>query len=352
MILEPYLQLMVEKKASDLYISADALPQLRIDGKTLPVGRQIMTAQIVSEAAFELMNERERQHFERYWEANFTYPAPQLGRFRVNVFRQRGHAAMVIRHVQPATPRIRELGLPPILQDLAIKRQGLVLVVGPTGCGKSTTLAAMVEHRNEHFSGHILTIEDPVEFFIEGKRSIVNQRELGVDTKSYQAALASALRSAPDVVMIGEVRDRQTMSAVLELAGTGHLCVASMHANSAPHALERIVNLFPAEQYKQLFLDLSLYLQAVVSQRLVLSTQGPRIPAVEVMLSTPFIAELIARGQFDKLKSAMEDSRVQGMQDMDTVLHRLYSTGIIALDEALAHADSRANLEAKIHFAI
>ena len=350
MILKPYLQLMVEKKASDLYISANAMPQLRVEGKVLAVGRKPLDAQQVERGVAEMMSERERSVFERRWELDFSYTLQEVGRFRINVFRQRGSVAMVIRYVHPAAPRIRELGLPLVLQDLSLRRHGLVLVVGPTGCGKSTTMAAMIEHRNEHMAGHILTIEDPIEFFLESKRAIVNQRELSVDTKSYSSALHSALRASPDAVMLGEIRDRQTMSAALELAGTGHLCISTLHANNAPQTLDRISNLYPSDAHKQLFMDLSLYIQAIVSQRLVTSVDQRRIPAVEVMLNTPYIADLIARGQFDKVKAAMEDSKAQGMQDMDTVLHRLYQEGRITMDEALGNADSRPNLESKIHF--
>ena len=350
MILKPYLQMMVEQRASDFYLSPGVLPQLRLEGRNRSVGKMPLTADQVAQAIDETLNAREREILEQRWQLEYSYILPEVGRFRFTVFRQRGQLALVVRFVQPALPRIRDLGLPLVLQDLVMQRQGLVLVVGSTGCGKSTTLAAMLQHRNEHISGHIITIEDPIEFFLESRKSVVNQRELGLDAQSYPAALKSALRSAPDVIMVGEIRDRETLAATLELAGTGHLVMATLHANSAPQTLDRIANFFAAEQHNQLFLDLSLYLRAVVSQRLVLGKTGHRLPAVEVMINTPYIAELVSKGQFDKIKPAMEDSKVRGMQDMDSVLYRLYRDDLIDKDEALAHADSQPNLEAKIHF--
>ncbi|HYW02640.1 MAG TPA: PilT/PilU family type 4a pilus ATPase [Gammaproteobacteria bacterium] len=351
MLLTPFLQLIVERKASDLFVSGGAVPQIRLEGRTRPVGKRQLTPEEVERVAHELMGPAERRRFEQDWEVDFACRIEGLGRFRVNVFRQRGEVALALRFVHPQAPEIRKLGLPLILQDLALAGQGLVLMAGPTGCGKSTTLAAMVNHRNQHLTGHILTIEDPIEFFHHNQRSIVNQRELGVDTRSYRNALRSALRESPDVVMIGEVRDRETMEAAVELAGTGHLTLATIHANNAPQALDRIANLFPNEAHKQLFMDLSLYLNAIISQRLVVSRDDEsRVAAVEVMLNTPYIADLISKGHFDKLKAAMEDSKTRGMQDMDTVLYQLYLEERITLDEALSHADSRPNLEAKINF--
>ncbi len=351
MLLTPFLQLIVERKASDLFVSGGAIPQVRIEGRTRPVGKRALTSEEVEKIAYELMGPAERKRFEQEWEVDFACRVEGLGRFRVNAFRQRGETALALRYVHPQAPEIRRLGLPLILQDLAMARQGLVLMAGPTGCGKSTTLAAMINHRNHHLPGHILTIEDPIEFFHHNQRAIVNQRELGVDTRSYRNALRSALRESPDVVMIGEVRDRETMDAAIELAGTGHLTLATLHANNAPQALDRIANFFPNEAHKQLFMDLSLYLNAVISQRLVLSRDNEtRVAAVEVMLNTPYIADLISKGQFDKLKAAMEDSKTRGMQDMDSVLYQLYLEERVTLDEALAHADSRPNLEAKINF--
>ncbi|HBG29714.1 PilT/PilU family type 4a pilus ATPase [Candidatus Macondimonas diazotrophica] len=350
MLLKPYLEMMVAQRASDLYLSPGSLPQLRLEGRNRPIGRMPLSADEVARAVDESFDERERNQFRQRWQVDYSYIMPEVGRFRFTAFRQRGQVALVVRYVQPALPRIRDLELPLILQDLALLRQGLILVVGSTGCGKSTTLAATLQHRNEHVPGHILTIEDPIEFFLESRKSVVNQRELGVDAIDYASALRSALRAAPDVIMVGEIRDMETLAATVELAGTGHLVMATLHANNAPQTLDRIANLYPATQHAQLFLDLSLYLRAIISQRLVMGRHGHRLPAVEVMLNTPYIAELIAKGQFDKIKAAMEDSKVRGMQDMDSVLYRLYREELIDKDEALAHADSQPNLEAKIHF--
>ena len=350
MLLKPFLEMMVAQRASDLYLSPGSLPQLRLEGRNRSVGKMPLSAEQVAEAVDETFDERERNLFQTQLQVDYSYIMPDVGRFRLTAFRQRGQVALVVRYVQPALPRIRDLGLPLILQDLALHRQGLVLVVGSTGCGKSTSIAAMLQHRNEHVSGHILTIEDPVEFYLESRKSVVNQRELGVDAVSYTAALKSALRAAPDVIMVGEIRDGDTLAATVELAGTGHLVLATLHANNAPQTLDRIANLYPPAQHAQLFLDLSLYLKAIVSQRLVVGRDGRRLPAVEIMINTPYIAELIAKGQFDKIKPAMEDSKVRGMQDMDSVLYRLYRGDLIDKDEALAHADSQPNLEAKIHF--
>ncbi|MFZ5532380.1 MAG: PilT/PilU family type 4a pilus ATPase [Pseudomonadota bacterium] len=350
MLLKPFLEMMVAQRASDLYLSPGSLPQLRLEGRNRSVGKMPLSAEQVAEAVDETFDERERNLFQTHLQVDYSYIMPDVGRFRLTAFRQRGQVALVVRYVQPALPRIRDLGLPLILQDLALHRQGLVLVVGSTGCGKSTTMAAMLQHRNEHVTGHILTIEDPVEFYLESRKSVVNQRELGVDAVSYTAALKSALRAAPDVIMVGEIRDGDTLAATVELAGTGHLVLATLHANNAPQTLDRIANLYPPTQHAQLFLDLSLYLKAIVSQRLVMGRDGRRLPAVEIMINTPYIAELIAKGQFDKIKPAMEDSKVRGMQDMDSVLYRLYRSDLIDKDEALAHADSQPNLEAKIHF--
>ncbi len=351
MILRPYMQFMAEKDASDLYVSGGAIPQARVAGKVVQVGSEVMPPARVAEAAGELMGDRERALFKEHWDVDFSVRADKLGRFRVNVFRQRGQVAMVLRHVPPEIKSIRELHLPEVLEELAMARQGLLLMAGPTGSGKSTTLSAMIGHRNEQATGHILTIEDPIEFFHTNKRAIVNQRELGVDAHSFDAALRSALRESPDVVMIGEARDRDTMSAALELAGTGHLSMATLHANNASQALDRVASMFPGDMQEQMHLDLADYLLAIISQRLVMTEDGSRVPAVEVMINTPFIADLITKGHFDRLKSAMEESKLRGMRDMDSALHDLVKQGIISKDEALANAESRSNLEAKINFA-
>ena len=276
---------------------------------------------------------------------------PGLGRFRVNIFHQRGNVALVMRYITHDLPDLDELGLPPILKDLVMFRRGLLLMVGATGSGKSTTLAGMINYRNDKTASHIITIEDPIEFLHPNKKSIVNQREIGVDTKSYARALKSAMREAPDVILVGEVRDRETMQTTIDLAGTGHLAVATLHSNNAPETLDRIINLFPEEQHGQVFMDLSQYLRAIISQRLIRGMDGQRVAAVEIMLNTPRIAELIQRGDVSKVKESFAESTEQGMQTFDQSLLKLYKEGKISMEEALANADSRSNLEAQIHFA-
>lgn len=351
MLLKPYLKFMLEHWAADLFITGDSVPQVRINGSLKAVGKEPLAPDVVSRAAGEIMGEREQALFERDWNVDFGLHVDGLGRFRVNVFRQRQQVAIVFRSLQPEVPRIEQLRLPSVLYDLAMARQGLVLITGPTGSGKSTTLAAMIGHRNEKASGHILTIEDPIEFAQSSKRSIVNQREVGIDARSYSSALRSALRESPDVVMIGEARDSETLESVIELAGTGQLSLTTLHANSAAQTLDRITNMFPADRRPGLLMDLSLYLRAIISQRLVISKKGERVPAVEVMLNTPHIAEQIRQGQFDRIQPALEEARSVGLRDMDTALLQLYRHGVIEKDEALANAHSRNNLESRINFA-
>jgi twitching motility protein PilU len=289
--------------------------------------------------------------FEQTMESDFAIALDdQSARFRVNVFRQRGDLSMVLRRIPTKIPSLDDLALPDILKALIMHKRGLILMVGATGSGKSTTLAAMINERNLKMSGHILTIEDPVEFSHPNLKSIVNQRELGVDTLSYRAALRASLREAPDVILIGEIRDRETMEAALELCNTGHLCVSTMHANNANQAMERVINLFPHDLHKQLFLDLSLNVRAVISQRLVQGIDGFRVAALEVMLNTPHIADLILKGQVWSIKEAMETSGAKGMQTFDMALHALYKDQRIDLEEALNNADSRTNLEARVNF--
>jgi twitching motility protein PilU len=267
------------------------------------------------------------------------------------VFHQRGNVAMVMRYISHEIPSLDELAMPPILKELVMFRRGLVLMVGASGNGKSTTLAAMINHRNEKTSSHILTIEDPIEFLHTNKRSIINQREIGSDTRSYDRALRSAVREAPDVILIGEIRDRETMQAGIDLAGTGHLAIATLHSNNAPETLDRIINMFPEDQHKQVYMDLSHYLRAIISQRLVRTIEGNRIAAAEIMLNTPRIAELIQSGDIGAVKEAFYQTTEQGMQTFDEALLGLYRDGKVSMEEALANADSRANLEAQIHFA-
>ncbi len=351
MNVQPLFSLMVEKKASDLFLTCYAPVKIKIDGKIMPVNKLELTPKMVRQAAMELMTEEQMEDFGRELEVDFAVSKPGLGRFRVNVFHQRGTVAMVMRFISHDIPALDDLGMPPILKDLVMFRRGLVLMVGASGNGKSTTLAAMIDHRNAKTSSHILTIEDPIEFLHTNKRSIINQREIGSDTKSYNRALRSAVREAPDVILIGEIRDRETMQAAIDLAGTGHLVIATLHSNNSAEALDRIINIFPEEQHSQVYMDLSHYLQAIVSQRLVRSIDGNRTAAVEVMLNTPRIAELIQSGDIGEVKEAFYSTTEQGMQTFDSSLLGLYREGRVSMEEALANADSRANLEAQIHFA-
>jgi twitching motility protein PilU len=346
----PLFKLMVEKRASDLFFTSHAPVKIKIDGKIMPVNQLELTPKVVKQAAIELMDEAQFDRFSKELEIDFAISKAGLGRFRVNVFMQRGNIAMVLRHITTDLPSLDDLGVPPVLKELIMFRRGLVLMVGASGNGKSTTLAGMINYRNDRTSSHILTIEDPIEFLHTNKRSIVNQREVGVDTQSYARALKSAMREAPDVIMIGEVRDRESMQAAVDLAGTGHLVVATLHSNNAPETLDRIINMFPQDQHRQMYMDLSHYLRAIVSQRLVSGVDGKRVAAVEVMVNTSHIAELINRGDVGRVKEAFTSSSEQGMQTFDQALLALYKSGRISMEEALANADSRTNLEAQINF--
>jgi twitching motility protein PilU len=296
------------------------------------------------------MSPEQREHFQRDWELDFAISEPGLGRFRVNVFMQRGCPAMVLRYISADMPRLDSLGLPEMVSELVLLKRGLVLMVGATGSGKSTTLAAMINYRNENSSDHIVTIEDPIEYLHANKRSIVNQREVGLDTKGYTYALRQVVRAAPDVILIGEIRDRESMEAAVALAGTGHLVLATLHANNCAESLDRIINMFPREQHNQIFLDLSQYLRGVMAQRLVMGKDGRRVAAVEIMINTPYISTLVKKGDVVSIKEAIGTSGERGIQSFDAALHTLYKNGKVDLEEALANADSRANLEAKINF--
>jgi twitching motility protein PilU len=350
MNVQPLFKLMVEKKASDLFFTCFSPVKIKIDGKIMPVNKLELTPKMVKQAAMELLNEDQFDEFTREMEIDFALSKPKLGRFRVNIFHQRGNIAMVLRYISAELPSLEELNMPPTMKELVMYRRGLIMMVGATGCGKSTTLAGLINYRNERTSSHILTIEDPIEFLHPNKRSIVNQREIGVDTKSYDRALKSAMREAPDVILVGEIRDRESMEAALHLSGTGHLVITTLHANNAPEALDRIINMFGHDQHRQIFMDLSQYLRAIISQRLVRSTDGKRVAAVEVMLNTPHVAELINRGEIDQVKEAFAESSESGMQSFDQALLQLYKDGKIGMEEALANADSRSNLEANINF--
>ncbi|MCC5793977.1 MAG: PilT/PilU family type 4a pilus ATPase [Chromatiales bacterium] len=350
MNVQPLFNLMVEKRASDLFMTCFAPVKIKIDGKIIPVNKLELTPKMVWQAATELMNEEQLEEFNRELEIDFAVSKAGIGRFRVNIFHQRGNVALVMRHISAQMPDLDQLGMPPLLKELVMFRRGLLLMVGATGSGKSTTLAGMINYRNEKTSSHIITIEDPIEFLHSNKKSIVNQREIGIDTKSYQRALKSAMREAPDVILIGEIRDRETMQAAIDLAGTGHLAIATLHSNNAPETLDRVINLFPEDQHAQIYMDLSQYLRAIISQRLVRSLNGQRVAAVEIMLNTPRIAELIQTGDISKVKESFRESSEAGMQTFDQALLRLHRDGKISMEEALANADSRSNLEAQIHF--
>ena len=341
---------MVEKKASDLFFAPFAPAKIKIDGKIMPVNNLEMTPKMVKQAAIELMNEDLLETFNRELEVDFAISEPGLGRFRVNVFHQRGNVAMVLRYITAEMPTLDELGMPEQLKELVMLKRGLVLMVGAAGNGKSTTLAAMINYRNDKTSSHIITIEDPIEFLHPNKQSIVNQREVGLDTKSYGRALKSAMRAAPDVIQIGEIRDNESMQAAIDMAGTGHLVLATLHSKNAPETLDRIINMFPQQQHAQVFMDLGHYLRAIISQRLVRARNGKRVAAVELLLNTPHIKDLILKGDISEVKEALKESGEKGMQNYDEALLGLYKAGTITLEEAMIHADSRSNLEAKVNF--
>lgn len=344
MILDKLFQLMAEKQASDIFISAGAPIHIKIQGNTLPVNQQVMLPDMIEKIAYELMSPDQIKTFEASWEMNLSFGVPNIGNFRVNVFRQRGSISIVIRYILGNIPLLDDLGLPNILGELIMEKRGLILIVGATGSGKSTTIASMLDHRNANRSGHILTVEDPIEFLFKHKKSIVNQRELGMDTADWQSALKNAMRQAPDCILIGEIRDKETMQAAIAYAQTGHLCLATLHANNSYHALNRIISFFPLENRPALFLDLSVALRAVISQRLVKRPDGKRIPTCEIMLNTRHISELIEHGEVQAIKDAMEQTLAPGSQTFEQDLFNLYNSGTITIDEALANADSPTNL--------
>jgi twitching motility protein PilU len=348
MDITPYLKLMAEKEASDLFFSVGAPPTIKIQGHSLPVGKTVLQPGDVRKLAWSITDDAQQKEFERELELNLAISLDTTGRFRVNVYRQRGEVAMVIRYIKTRIPGIEELRLPVILKDLVMEARGLILVVGATGSGKSTTLASMVDHRNNSRDGHILTIEEPIEFLHAHKKSIVDQREIGLDTHSYANALKNAMREAPDVILIGEIRDRDTMQHAIAYAETGHLCLSTLHANNANQAIDRIINFFPDSAHHQLLIDLAQNLRAVVSQRLIPGLKGQRVPAVEIMLKSPYISDLIEKREIDMLKEAIEKSRDSGMQTFDQSLYDLFVAGEISEEQALNNADSRNNLALRL----
>ena len=344
MFVTPLFKLMADKQASDMFFTAGAPIQIKINGTVMPINAQALDPEQVRKICYELMTEPQIREFETKHEMNFAQGGGELGNFRINIFRQKNTVAMVIRFVKPDVPAFDSLGLPGILKEVIMEKLGLILIVGSTGSGKSTTMASMIDYRNGIKTGHILTIEDPVEFIFKHKKSIVNQREVRVDTHTYENALISAMREAPDLLMVGEIRDRETLQSSLLFAQTGHLCMSTLHANNSYNALNRIIGFFPREARESLQADLSIALRCVISQRLVKSVDGKRVAAVEVMLNTKHIQELIKSGEINQIKDAMEQSLSPGSKTFEQALFEHYRAGRITMEEALANADSPSNL--------
>lgn len=350
MNITPYLKLMADKGASDLFFTTGAPVSMKIEGDTKPVGRSPLEAGIVKQIAHSIMTDEQKEDFAHELEMNLGMSLKGIGRFRINIYLQRGEVSMVIRYIKANIPTLQELNLPDKLKELIMQKKGLILVVGSTGSGKSTTLASMINYRNETATGHILTIEDPIEFSFQHARSIVGQREVGLDTKSYGNALREAMREAPDVIMIGEARDEETMKAALSYADTGHLCLTTLHSVNANQTLDRVLSFFTTDAANQILMDMSLNLKAIVSQRLIQSRDGKRVAAIEILINTPYISELIRKGEFGEIKEVMEKGASEGMQTFDQSLYELFKEGQIDLKSALNNADSRSNLEWRINF--
>ncbi|MDH5424665.1 MAG: PilT/PilU family type 4a pilus ATPase [Gammaproteobacteria bacterium] len=350
MNITPYLKLMADKGASDLFFTTGAPVSMKIEGETKAVGKSPLEAGVTKQIAYSIMTEDQKTEFNHELEMNLGMSLKDIGRFRINIYLQRGEVSMVIRYIKAKIPSMRELSLPDKLKELILLKKGLILVVGSTGSGKSTTLASMINYRNETVSGHILTIEDPIEFAFNHSRSIVGQREVGLDTRSYENALREAMREAPDVIMIGEARDEETMKAALSYADTGHLCLTTLHAVNANQTLDRVLSFFSQDSSNQVLMDMSLNLRAIISQRLIQSRDGKRVAAIEILINTPYISELIRKGEFNEIKEMMEKGSSEGMQTFDQSLYELFKSGKIDLKSALNNADSRSNLEWRINF--
>ena len=347
--LKEYLLILARRDGSDIYLSVGAPPCAKFQGVLRALDKEPLPHGRVKEIAYSILNPGQIKEFEKTLELNLAISESGVGRFRVNIFKQRGEVSMVIRNIKTDLPNVKDLGLPPVLTEVIMSKRGLILFVGGTGSGKSTSLAALIDHRNTHSGGHIITIEDPIEFIHRHKRSIVNQREIGVDTLSYADALKNTLRQAPDVILIGEVRDRETMEHALAFAETGHLAISTLHANSANQALDRIINFFPEERRPQLLTDLSANLRAFVSQRLIPTVDGKRVAAIEILLHSPMVETLIKRGEVAGLKEIMEKASGMGMQTFDQALFELHKTGKISFEEAIKNADSANNLRLRIN---
>ncbi len=347
-MLKALLKLIVDKDGSDLYLSSGVQPSMKVQGKLLKIGKQELTGADIEKIGQQIMNPDQARAFELKPEMNLAIDEPDIGRFRVNIFRQRNDMAMVIRVIKTELPDYRKLGLPENLTELIMEKRGLIIFVGGTGSGKSTSLAALIDYRNQTHAGHIITIEDPIEFVHPHKKSIVNQREVGVDTDSYEDALENTLRQAPDVILIGEIRNSETMEHALAFAETGHLCLSTLHANNADQALDRIINFFPEDRHKQLYLDLSLNMKGLISQRLVPTVDGKRAAAIEILVGSPRVKDLIKDGKVHEIKEAMEGSEQYGMQTFDMALLKLFAEGKISEEEALKNADSPNNLRLKM----
>ncbi|PZN81360.1 MAG: type IV pili twitching motility protein PilT [Candidatus Methylumidiphilus alinenensis] len=343
-----FLVLLAHGDGSDLFLTSGASPSGKFQGKIIPLEVGKLTPGRIRDIAYGIMNEKQRAEFEVKPEMNLAIQEKGIGRFRVNIFKQRNSVAMVVRNIKTDIPSMETLGLPPILKDVILSKRGLVLFVGGTGSGKSTSLAALIDHRNSTMDGHIITIEDPIEFVHPHKKSLVNQREVGVDTDSFEDALKNTLRQAPDVILIGEIRARETMEHAIAFAETGHLCLSTLHANNSNQALDRIINFFPEERRNQLLMDLSLNLRAFISQRLIPSIDGKRVAAIEILLGTPLVTDLIRKGDVHLIKEVMEKSEELGMQTFDAHLYHLYRQDKITIDEALRNADSTNNLKLRI----
>jgi len=350
MNLQPYLKLMSEQHASDMYFTTGAPVSVRIEGKMRPVGKSMLSPGMTRKLAYDLLSPAQIKDFEKNLEFNMGISYTDLGRFRINMYMQRGEVSMVIRYIKADIPSIDELGLPAVYKNIMKKKKGLVFIVGATGTGKSTSLASMLDYRNSLDTGHILTIEDPIEFMFHHKKCIIGQREVGLDTLSFENALCEAMREAPDVIMIGEARDRMTVESALRYADTGHLCLTTLHATNSNQTLDRILNFFPSDAHNQILMDLSLNLNAILAQRLVSSADGARVVATEVLINTPYISQLIRDGNFHGIKEIMEKGADVGMQTFDQSLYTLFKDGKIDLKTALANADSSSDLEWRINF--